>query len=85
MVLLLLFVLPALSSESAVTVDVHAAKGFVDSGHKYLDVRCMPARPPLLVSLANLGLLPVVILFLFCVVQLIGRLRNSRRGIHGTP
>ncbi|CAD5171513.1 unnamed protein product [Musa acuminata subsp. malaccensis] len=39
MVLLLLFVLPALSSESAVTVDVHAAKGFVDSGHKYLDVR----------------------------------------------
>ncbi|THU67065.1 hypothetical protein C4D60_Mb05t20720 [Musa balbisiana] len=38
-VLLLLFVLPALSSESAVTVDVHAAKGFVDSGHKYLDVR----------------------------------------------
>ncbi|RZR99033.1 hypothetical protein BHM03_00028507 [Ensete ventricosum] len=42
LVVLLLFVRPAHSSESAVTVDVHAAKGFVDSGHKYLDVRCMP-------------------------------------------
>ncbi|URE33160.1 RHOD [Musa troglodytarum] len=27
------------SSEAAVTVDVHAGKGLVDAGHKYLDVR----------------------------------------------
>ncbi|CAL9038328.1 unnamed protein product, partial [Musa banksii] len=27
------------SSEAAVTVDVHAGRGLVDAGHKYLDVR----------------------------------------------
>ncbi|RZS22404.1 hypothetical protein BHM03_00055193, partial [Ensete ventricosum] len=26
-------------SEAAVTVDVHAGRGLVDAGHKYLDVR----------------------------------------------
>ncbi|WOL09697.1 rhodanese-like domain-containing protein 17 isoform X2 [Canna indica] len=30
---------PVPSSEAAVTVDVHAAKALVNSGHKYLDVR----------------------------------------------
>ncbi|WOL16785.1 rhodanese-like domain-containing protein 17 isoform X2 [Canna indica] len=37
--LLSAFVIAALSSEAVETVDVHAAKGLVHSGHKYLDVR----------------------------------------------
>ncbi|THU69387.1 hypothetical protein C4D60_Mb08t13870 [Musa balbisiana] len=42
------------SSEAAVTVDVHAGKGLVGAGHKYLDVRCVHTTTSALSSTPDL-------------------------------
>ncbi|RWV80950.1 hypothetical protein GW17_00057689 [Ensete ventricosum] len=58
------FILFAFSSEAAVTVDVHAGRGLVDAGHKYLDVRCVHPTTSALSSMPDLSRMRASCLFL---------------------